>query len=325
MTDQTRISPPVRKALRLAVTAAFVVGAILAVRALVGYYQADPWTRDGRVRADIVQVSPDVGGIVVAVRVTHDQQVHKGDVLFEIDPSRFDLAVARAQAQLRQAQAEVAQARAAIGHAGVTLTEARREAARNRGLGDLVAGELTEQSETRVGEGQAKMAEAGAALAAAEARVEAARNALNLARLDRARTKVVAPVDGEMSDVVLRPGDYVSAGAPVLALIDSASLRVEGYFEETKLPRIHAGQRATIHLMGEDTVLTGRVVSIAGAIADQDRGKEPRLVPAINPTFSWVRLPQRVPVRVRLDRPPAGIALIAGRTASVSLDQEHKS
>lgn len=315
------ISPPVRKMLRFGLTLVLLIAALAGTHALIDYYQADPWTRDGRVRADIVQVAPDVAGTITAVFVHHDQRVRKGDALFQIDPARYYLAVEQARSELLQAEAEVARARSAISRAGVMLGEARREAARNRDLGELVASETTEQSIAKADEGAAVAAEARAALAAAEAKVAAARNALNLAQLNRARTRVVAPMDGELSDVGLRVGDYVNAGTVVLALIDSSSLRVEGYFEETKLPRIHIGQAATIHLMGEDQALAGHVISVAGAIEDHDRVGTSRLLPAINPTFSWVRLPQRVPVRITLDRTPANIALIAGRTASVTLAQ----
>lgn len=314
-------SPTARQMFRVGLTLVLLLAALLGARALIGHYQADPWTRDGRVRADIVQVAPDVAGTITAVFVRHDQHVHKGDALFQIDPARFDLAVEQARSQLLQAQADAGRARAAIAHVGVTLGEARREAARNQGLGDLVARETTEQSLAKVGEGQASADEARSALAAAEAKVAAARNALDLAQFNRTRTRVTAPMDGELSDVALRVGDYVNVGSPVLALIDSASLRVEGYFEETKLPRIHIGQAATIRLMGEDRALSGHVVSVAGAIEDHDRMGTSRLLPAINPTFSWVRLPQRVPVRIQLDRAPAEVALIAGRTASVTLAQ----
>lgn len=314
-------SPGARRMLRVGLTLVLVIAALVGARALIAYYQADPWTRDGRVRADIVQVAPDVAGTVVAVFVRHDQRVRKGEPLFQIDPARYDLAVGQANSQVLQARADVARARSAIIRAEATLDEARREAARNRGLGDLVAREATEQSMAKVDEGEASASEARSALAAADARVAEARNALDLARLNRARTRVAAPIDGELSDVALRVGDYVSVGTPVLALIDSGSLRVEGYFEETKLPRIFIGQAATIRLMGEDQTFSGHVVSVAGAIEDHDRVGTSRLVPAINPSFSWVRLPQRVPVRIHLDRAPARIALIAGRTASVTLAQ----
>lgn len=312
-------SPALHRARRIGLTVALLVLALAGARALIDHFQADPWTRDGRVRADIVQIAPDVAGTVTAVFVGHDQRVGKGAALFQIDPARYDLAIAEARSQLLQAEAEVSRARLAIARAGVSASQAGREAARNRGLGELVAAETTEQSLTKASEAAATVAEARAALAAAEARAATARNALALARLNRTRTLVTAPIDGELSDVGLRVGDYVTVGSPVLALIDSASLRVEGYFEETKLPRIHLGETATIRLMGEERTLSGHVASVAGAIEDHDRMGGSRLLPAINPTFSWVRLPQRVPVRIRLDHPPASIALIAGRTASVTL------
>ncbi len=318
------LSPPRQKAVRYAVTGLLLLAALLAARALVTYYQSDPWTRDGRLRADIVQVAPDVAGWVTQVYVTHDQPVHKGDVLFQIDPARFDLAIAQAAAQVTAAQADSAKAAAAAARARATLAQARREEGRNRRLGDLVAAEVTEQSQTRVAEAEATLAEAAAAQAEAQGKIAAARNALDLARLNRQRTRVVAPMDGILSDLNLRVGNYVSAGAPVLALIDTGSLRVEGYFEETKLPQIHIGQAATIRLMGEDKVLTGHVVSIAAAIEDHDRLGSSRMLPAINPTFSWVRLAQRVPVRIRLDNPPPRIALVAGRTGSVTLAEDRK-
>jgi len=316
------LPPSGQKYIRYAVTGALLLAALAAGRALVIYYQSDPWTRDGRIRADIVQLAPDVPGLVTQVYVTHDQPVHKGDALFQIDPSRFDIAIGQASAQVTAAQADAAKAAATAARASATLAEARREATRNAGLGDLVAAEATQQSQTRVSEAEATLAEAHAAGAEAQAKLDAARNALDLARLNRARTRVVAPMDGILSDLNLRVGNYVSAGAPVLALIDTSSLRVEGYFEETKLPRIHVGQAATIRLMGEDKPLTGHVFSVAAAIEDHDRVGSPHLLPAINPTFSWVRLAQRVPVRIRLDHPPANIALVAGRTGSVTLAQD---
>jgi multidrug resistance efflux pump len=150
--------------------------------------------------------------------------------------------------------------------------------------------------------------------------VTAARIARDLARLNLERTRVAAPVDGRLSDVALRAGDYVTPGKAVMALVDTASLRIEGYFEETKLPAVHPGQAATIHLMGEERALHGHVMSIAAAIEDHDRTPSANMLPAINPNFSWVRLAQRVPVRIAIDHPPAGIALIPGRTATVTLE-----
>ncbi|MFT4251083.1 MAG: efflux RND transporter periplasmic adaptor subunit [Caulobacter sp.] len=276
---------------RVAVTLAVVAVAAVGGKRLWDHYQVDPWTRDGRVRADIVQVAPDVSGLVTDVRVVNDQTVKAGQPLFYVDRDRYALA-------LRQADAAVAAQKA-------QLAQARRELARNRVLGDLVAGEVTEQSLAKVEQGQAALSQA-----------EAARD---LAALNLKRTLVVAPTDGFLSDLTLRTGDYVTAGKPVLALIDSRSFRVEGYFEETKLKGLHVGQKVDVRVMGEDAPLHGHIQSIAAGIEDRDRAAGSNLLPNVNPTFSWVRLAQRVPVRVALDETPKDLRLIAGRTATVAV------
>ncbi|PVM85463.1 efflux RND transporter periplasmic adaptor subunit [Caulobacter endophyticus] len=276
---------------RVAVTLAVVAVAVVGGKRLWDHYQVDPWTRDGRVRADIVQVAPDVSGLVTAVQVVNDQTVKAGQPLFYVDRDRYALA-------LRQADAAVAAQKA-------QLAQARRELARNRVLGDLVAGEITEQSLAKVEQGQAALAQALAAR--------------DLAALNLKRTLVVAPTDGFLSDLTLRTGDYVTAGKPVLALIDSRSYRVEGYFEETKLKGLHVGQKVSITVMGEDRPLHGHIQSIAAGIEDRDRAAGASLLPNVNPTFSWVRLAQRVPVRVALDETPKDLRLIAGRTATVAV------
>jgi len=276
---------------RVAVTGVVVVAALIGGKALWTHYQVDPWTRDGRVRADVVQVAPDVSGLVTRVEAGNDQTVKAGEPLFYVDRERYALA-------LRQADAAVAAQRAA-------LSQARRELTRNRALGDLVAGEVTEQS-------QSKVEQAGAALAQAEA-------ARDVAALNLKRTVVLAPTDGFLSDLTLRTGDYVTAGKPVLALIDSRSFRVEGYFEETKLSGLRIGQPVSVKVMGEDRPLKGHIQSIAAGIEDRDRAASGNLLPNVNPTFSWVRLAQRVPVRVALDQAPRDLRLIAGRTATVAV------
>jgi len=315
------VSRNLRQAVGVVVTGVAVVVAVIGARALWYHYQVDPWTRDGRVRAEVVQIAPDVQGLVTKVFVGNDQLVHRGDVLFEIDRARFDLALREAETGQGKAAAAVTRAQAAITRAQASLAQARREAARNKGLGDLIATESTEQSQTKVSEGEAALAEARAALAEAQTAVGAARDKRDEAALNLARTRVVAPLDGRLSDLGLRPGNYVSPGKPVVALVDTGSLRIEGYFEETKLAQVHVGQRARVRLMGESRVLDGHVTSIASAIEDHDRAPSANGLPAINPNFSWVRLAQRVPVRIALDHPPADIALIAGRTATVTLDQ----
>lgn len=273
-----------------AVTLFFALAAALAARYLWIHFQLDPWTPDGRVRADIVQVAPDVSGIVTGLAVGNDQKVTRGQLLFQIDNARYRLV-------LDQATAKLAVQRTRLG-------QLRRVLARDQALGDLVARETREQDAAHVEEAEASLAQA--------------RSARDLAALDLERTRIVAPVDGSLSDLGLRAGDYVAAGKPVIALIDAASFRIEAYFEETKLGRIAPGQTARVQLMGDNRTLAGHVVSVAAGIEDRDRATGSNLLPNVNPTFSWVRLAQRIPVRIALDDPHAP-GLVAGRTASVSL------
>ena len=286
---------------------------------LWGYYQLEPWTRDGRVRADIVQIAPDVSGLVTQVSVTHDQMVKAGQVLFTIDQDRFALALRQAEAAVATQQATIIAQKANVDAHAASLAEARREATRNDGLATLVSRELLEQSHSKVAQEAASVAQAKAAVGQAESALAQAEAAHDVAVLNLERTVVRAPVDGVMSDISLRVGEYVSPGKPVLAEIDAGSLRVEGYFEETKLPRIHVGDAVEVRLMGDGTLLRGHVQSIAGAIEDRERGASANLLPNVNPTFSWVRLAQRIPVRVHLDQAPGDVRLIAGRTATVTV------
>jgi multidrug resistance efflux pump len=276
---------------RIVVTAIVLVGALIALRYLWDRYELDPWTRDGRVRADVVQVAPDVSGLVTDVLVHDNQTVKKGQALFVIDQPRFELA-------LRQSEAAVASAQAQV-------DEAALEDKRNHNLGNLVSTETTQQGGTKLAQAQAALAQAVVAR--------------DTAKLNMDRTTVLAPVNGYITNFELRPGNYASAGHPLFALVDSDSLHVDGYFEETKLPRIHVGDRVSVLLMGESQLLYGHVESIAGGIEDRERGPSANLLSNVNPTFNWVRLAQRVPVRVMLDKPAADIRLIAGRTATVSV------
>jgi multidrug resistance efflux pump len=216
-------------------------------------------------------------------------------------------------------------AKAAIVSHRAALTEAQREATRNDGLQSLVSREVTEQSHTKVAEekaavdqGEAAVLQAEAAETQAESAFVQAQTARGVAQLNLDRTAVHAPANGLLSDVNLRVGDYVSPGKPVMAMVDAASLRIEGYFEETKIPQLRVGQAVEVRLMGEEAALRGHIVSIAPAIEDRERGPSASMLPNVNPTFSWVRLAQRIPVRIALDKIPDGVRLIAGRTASVT-------
>lgn len=272
-------------------TLVVVVIAAFVLWRLVAYYMFAPWTRDGHVRADVVQVAPDVGGLIVDVKVVDNQPVKAGQVLFVIDQARYALT-------LRQAQATALQRRA-------TLDQARREDARNRTLGDLVAREITEESRSRVQQAEAALADAEVAI--------------DTARLNLQRTTIVSPVDGYLNDRAPRTGEFVTAGRSVLSVVDLHSFRVDGYFEETKLRGIDIGQAVDIKVMGEPAILRGHVQSIVAGIEDRDRVQGSNLLPNVNPAFSWVRLAQRIPVRIALDEVPADFRMIAGRTATVSV------
>jgi RND family efflux transporter MFP subunit len=283
--------PTWRDSVRFIVTMIAVAIAALVAWRLWLHYEVDPWTRDGRIKADIVQVAPDVTGQVTAVYVRDNQPVSVGQVLFDIDRARFELA-------LRQAEA-VGQAQR------VALDQAMREARRNASLGDLVSQEVQEQGLSRVAQINAVLAQDMVAL--------------DVARLNLDRARVVSAVNGIVTNLDLRVGSYVGAGHAVMALVDRQSFYVEGYFEETKLPAIHVGDPVTISIMGDKQTLQGHVDSMSVGIADRDRSTASNLLPNVNPTFNWVRLAQRIPVRVAFDRIPAATRLIAGQTVTVTV------
>jgi RND family efflux transporter MFP subunit len=274
---------------RIAATFITVIVAVVVGWQLWVYYMEEPWTRDGRVRADIVGVAPDVSGLVSEVLVHDNQQVNKGDALFRIDRARFELAVAQAEQQVANRQA--------------TWEQAQRDVVRYEALHNEAVSEQRKE--------QARQVEAESAAAFKQAKVEK-----SVADLNLERTEVKAPVPGLITNFSLLPGAYVSAGQGVATLVDSDSFYVVGYFEETKLPKIKVGDRASVRLMGEPKLIEGRVDSIAAGIEDRELTGT-GLLANVNPTFSWVRLAQRVPVRIRITGKPDEIRLVAGRTASV--------
>jgi len=277
---------------RVAVTVVMVgLAAIVGWRLWI-YDMEAPWTRDGVVRADVVTVTTDVSGLVSQVLVHDNEPVRKGQVLFVIDPERFQLAV-------QEAEATVASRNAQLG-------EAAREASRYLALNNLSVS--TEQQQQR-----------NAIAAEDAASYEQALADLGVARLNLKRSVVRAPVNGYITNFQMRPGDYVNAGQPMFALIDSDSFYVDGYFEETRLPAIAVGDPARVRLMGESQVIEGHVQSIARGITDREQTGGPDLLANVNPTFSWVRLAQRIPVRIALDHVPAGVHLVMGRTATVDV------
>jgi len=283
---------------RFAVTIVLVVLAGIVVWNIWIYYELAPRTRDGRISADVVTIAADVAGHVVDIAVKNDEPVKKGDALFQLDPTRYKIA-------LRQTEAAAAQVKA-------TLIQARHDLERYDKLGNVASVQQREQAATAVAEAQANDQQAQAAL--------------DLARLNLERTAVKSPVNGIVTNLALQAGDYVSAGTPVMAIVDSDSFYAVGYFEETKLSKIKVGDQARVTIMGENGTLTGHVSGISAAVTDPDRTTNAELLPNVNPSFAWVRLAQRIPVRIALDKVPASLRLVAGRTASVNIIEDvHKS
>jgi RND family efflux transporter MFP subunit len=281
---------PLLRLARILLTLLLVAAAAATGWQLWRYYMEAPWTRDGRVRADIIGIAPDVSGLVAEVLVPDNAAVTRGQPLFRLDRARFALALQQAEA--------VVESRAA------SLERARRDERRYDRLNEgIVSAQRQEQAHSDAATAEAAWHEAQAARAVAQLNLE--------------RSEVRAPADGTVTNLTLRPGAYVAAGSATMALVDAGSLHVQGYFEETKLARIHPGDPVRVSLMGEARVLTGRVESIAGGIADREQTGG--LVANVTPTFSWVRLAQRIPVRVALDPLPEGLRLIPGRTATVTV------
>ena len=319
--------------LRFSITALVVIAAFFAGRALWNRSQYEPWTRDGRVRADVVHIAPDVSGLVTEIDVQDNQLARKGDVLFRIDRACFDLALAQARANLdaaiaqaRAAGANVTSAQAAVAARNAEYRMRSEEADRRRRIGDVISQEIRSDAvatavsaQATLHQAQAATGQASAGQQQAEASVEQARVAVDKAQLDLDRTEVRAPVDGYVTNLEVRVGDYASAGAARLALVDSHSYYVYGYFEETKLPQLHVGDSVDVRLMAGEAVLKGRVESIARGITDRDNPTGTDLLANVNPTFNWVRLAQRVPVRIAIDpaKMPANVVLSAGMTVTV--------
>ncbi|MGV1786509.1 MULTISPECIES: efflux RND transporter periplasmic adaptor subunit [Agrobacterium] len=263
---------------------------------LWSFYMEAPWTRDAHVRADIIRLAPDVSGPVAEVLISDNAHVEKGTPLFRIETDRFCLA-------LREAEAKVTGSRAAA-------EMAKTDFERYQLLASKEAASLKErqQAESRMYQ--------------AEAAYRSALVARDLAKLNLERTIVRAPASGAITNFSLRRGNYVLAGTAVGVLVEKESIYLAGYFEETKLPRIHIGDPVTINIMGEAQSVTGHVAGIAAGIEDRERSDSAGSLASVTPTFSWVRLAQRIPVRIEIDEAPATVRLVAGRTATVSIEQK---
>ena len=262
-------------------------------RTLWEHYMNTPWTRDGRVRADIINVAADVNGYVVGVPVKDNQRVKKGDVLLEIDPEHYEIMV-------KQAQSLVASRKA-------TWEMRKVNAHRRADMDSLVISRENRDDASNIAD--SALADYQHALAQ-----------LDAAQLNLKRTKVLATVDGYVTNLNVHRGDYARVGDPKMAVIDQDSFWVYGFFEETKLPHIRVGDKADLQMMSGE-VLKGHVESISRGIYDRDNPESRELVADVNPTFNWVRLAQRVPVRIHIDEIPDGFLLAAGTTCTVIVEQ----
>ena len=254
--------------------------AIAAVLVMIKYrdYLANPWTRDGQVRAIVIQVTPRVSGPVVKLAVRDNQTIEAGKLLFKIDPRTYQSAFDQAKAEAIRTQADY-----------------------DRGINLVERGDISQRDFDR-----------------AKADNDVAQAELESARLDLEFTEVRAAVDGMVTNLTLQLGSQAVANQPVLALVDASSFWVDGYFRETMVGDIAAGDKAIVTLMTyPDQPLTGKVDSLGWGIAQQDGSTSFDLLPQVNATFEWIRLAQRIPVRVHLDALPEGVVLRVGSTASV--------
>jgi multidrug resistance efflux pump len=254
------------------------------------YYMLSPWTRDARVQADVVMIAPDVSGFVDEIRVKDNQAVRKGDVLLVIDRARYTRALAKAEATAAAQKAE--------------MEMRQSQADRRARLSDLAASAETKENAMRT-----------AASTAASYRQALAD--VSVAQLNLERTVIRAPVNGFVTNLTLDVGQFASVGTKVMALIDSDSYRVTGYFEETKIPGVTLGEAVEIQLMSGAPALRGHVESISHGITDRDNPNGPELLANAAPTFEWVRLAQRIPVRIHIDTVPPGVVVSSGMTCTV--------
>jgi len=279
---------------RLIVTGTLIVLAVVVTTLL--YYRSvnRPWTRDGQVRAKIIEIASQVSGQVIKVAVIDNQRVKKGDLLFQIDPKDYELQVKDAEAVIEQREAQLKLAESEKDR----ILEALKTNAVSRALAD----------------------KAVASVNVARANLNGSKVSLETAKLKLSWTSIYAPGDGYVTNLELKEGDYSNTGSAILAFVDSNSYWVYGYFKETQLKHIKPGDRAVVTLMSHrDKPIEGVVNSIGRAISTPGTANISELVPEISATFDWVRLAQRVPVRIELKKVPEGVDLIVGTTASVAV------
>jgi multidrug resistance efflux pump len=277
--------------------ATLAIGLVAIVMALVtwDYYVTAPWTRDGRVRVQVASVAPQVSGQITEVRVGDNQYVHKGDVLYVIDPFDYEVTLRVDIAQLQQRAADL------------QVKEVQSE--RRQHLSDLAT--TPEQQQVFAG-----------AAVQAKAAFEAAQQQVAQAEINLRRTQVRSPVNGYVTNLLMRVGDFAHQGGVNISVIDTDSYWIDGYFEETKLARACIGDRVEAKLMGYAQPMLGHVISVTRGIGVSDAAAGTQGLPNVNPVFTWVRLAQRVPVRIAIDHVPAGIPLVSGMSATVTIKEQ---
>jgi multidrug resistance efflux pump len=277
------------------VTLVTVALAVLFGWAMWDAYMGAPWTRDGTVRVYVVTLAPEVAGRIVEFPVADNKFVHKGDLLMVIDPRDYTIAVSRAEAAVKQTEAN----------------------ARNAELQSQRRQKLTQLAVTI--EDQQTFA---ATAVATQAQYEQALANLDQARVNLERTRVRSPVNGWVTHLLAQLGDYANVGQNIISLVDADSFWVDGYFEEINLGSIREGDPAKVKPMGYSQVVRGHVDSIARAINVPNAQANQQGLATVNPIFTWVRLAQRIPVRIHIDEVPEGVVLAAGMTATVEIDPQ---
>jgi multidrug resistance efflux pump len=264
-------------------------------------YIDNPWTRDGQVRTQVIQVTPRVNGMVIKIHVVDNQQVKTGDLLFEIDPSQY-------QVKLNQSEARLQRTREAAKGTKIEFDRVKNIYAKDKGAvsqKDLVRNETNYYKSL--------------------ADIDSSEEAVNTAKLNLSYTKVFAEVDGYVSNINFQIGSQATANKAILALVDENAYWVFGFFREDAIPEVEVGDTAMVTLLAyPDTPLSGKVESVAWGIAHSDGNPGNNLLPSVQPVFQWIRLAQRIPVRIKLDKLPEEVKLRFGLTASVMILKNEK-
>jgi RND family efflux transporter MFP subunit len=262
-------------------------------------YMGAPWTRDGTVRAYVVTMAPEVAGRIVKLPVADNQFVHTGEELFEIDPADYRIALEQAQAQAQRDGAALDYAR---------TNENRQARLAKEGWAST---EVYQQTTSTLHQSEGVVALDKAAIAKAQ--------------LDLSRTVIRSPVNGYVTNLLAQLGDYATVGQKLVSVVDTDSFWVDGYFEETSLGRIHEGDPASVKLMGYSQLVRGHVGGVARGINVPNAQPDQAGLASVNPIFTWVRLAQRVPVRIHIDQVPEDVRLVAGMTATVQIDPKPRA